>query len=104
MKLGFYAIRAAGMAFFVALAGSVVACPFCNVESKTLSEETNGADAVVLAKLVKEAPEAAADSNDPNAGMATFQVVEAMKGGRLSSRGRKSTSYSSAIPIVIRRT
>jgi len=80
MKLSFNAVHATCLAIGLALAGSVVACPFCNVESKTLSEETNGADAVVLAKLLKEAPTAAADSTDPNAGMATFQVVEAMKG------------------------
>jgi hypothetical protein len=49
------------------------------VESQTLSEETKGADAVVLAKLLKEAPEPV-DANDPNSGMATFEVVEKLKG------------------------
>ncbi len=55
------------------------ACPFCNVESKTLTEDTKGADAVVFAKLLKEAPPTA-DPADPNSGMATFQVVEVLKG------------------------
>ena len=55
------------------------ACPFCNVESQTLSEETKGADAVVLAKLLKEAP-TATDPNDPNSGMATFEIAEVLHG------------------------
>lgn len=57
----------------------VQACPFCNVESKTLTEDTKSADAVVFAKLLKEAPPTA-DPADPNSGMATFQVVEILKG------------------------
>jgi hypothetical protein len=56
-----------------------VACPFCNVETQTLSEETRGADAVVLAKLVKEAP-SSANAADPNSGTATFQIVEVLRG------------------------
>src|SRR5262245_14987775 len=55
------------------------ACPFCNVETQTLTEETRGADAVVLAKLVKEAP-ASANAADPNSGTATFQIVEVLRG------------------------
>ena len=49
------------------------------MESQTLSEETKGADAVVLAKLLKEAP-TATDPNDPNSGMATFQIAEVLHG------------------------
>jgi hypothetical protein len=79
MKLFLYSTGAAGLAFVLTVAGDLAACPFCNVESKTLSEETKGADAVVLAKLVKEAP-TTTDSNDPNSGMATFQIVEALSG------------------------
>src|SRR5689334_15253528 len=45
------------------IAGSAVACPFCSVESQTLSEEIKGADAAVLAKLVKEAPATANPSD-----------------------------------------
>src|SRR3954464_7173311 len=64
-----------------------IACPFCNVETQTLSEETRGADAVVLAKLVKEAP-ASANAADPNSGTATFQIVEVLHGGE-SLKGNK---------------
>ena len=79
MNRRFQAFGAACSVIFLALTGTVSACPFCNVESQTLSEEINGADAVVFAKLVKDAP-ANSDSNDPNAGMATFQVVDVLKG------------------------
>ena len=41
-----------------------MACPFCNVESQTLSEEIKSADAVVLAKLVKDAPPSTSRSDD----------------------------------------
>jgi hypothetical protein len=58
---------------------TVIACPFCSVESQTLSEEIKGADAVVLAQLVKEAP-ANANPADPNSGMATFKIIEPLKG------------------------
>jgi hypothetical protein len=60
-------------------------CPFCTAESQTLSEETQSADAVVLAKLLKEA-EPANESDDSFAaadadlGTATFQVVEVLEG------------------------
>ncbi|MCC7474454.1 MAG: hypothetical protein IT425_03595 [Pirellulales bacterium] len=64
-----------------AMLSRAVACPFCSVETKTLSEETGGADSVVLAKLVKEAP-ATADPGDPNSGMAKFSVVEVLKGAK----------------------
>src|SRR5262245_16610710 len=75
-------------------ASNAFACPFCSVESQTLSEETKGADAVVLAKLVKEAP-AATDANDPNAGMATFQIVEPLKGDKLAEKQEISVVYFS---------
>ena len=63
----------------VAATGIAVACPFCSVETQTLSEETRGADAVVLARLVKEAPPTA-NPADPNSGTATFQIVETLRG------------------------
>lgn len=72
-------IASAVMVIYLAAAGGVLACPFCSVESQTLSEETRGADAVVLAKLVKEAP-ASANAADPNSGTATFQIVEVLHG------------------------
>jgi hypothetical protein len=67
------------LAIGLAAAGIAVACPFCNVETQTLSEETRGADAVVLAKLLKEAP-ASANAADPNSGTATFQISEVLHG------------------------
>src|SRR4051794_28209228 len=79
MKSRLRIVGAMSLALLISAAASVWACPFCNVESQTLSEETKGADAVVLAKLVKDAP-ATADASDPNSGMATFEVVEALKG------------------------
>jgi hypothetical protein len=62
-----------------------IACPFCTAESQTLSEETQTADVVVLAKLIKQA-EPADDLQgrfgeyDPNSGAATFEVVEVLRG------------------------
>ena len=73
------------VAMFIASA-AVLACPFCSVESQTLSEETDSADAVVLAKLLKEAPPtdaASFASDDPDSGMATFEVIEAIRGQEL---------------------
>jgi hypothetical protein len=65
-------------------AGGVAAwaCPFCSVESQTLSEETEAADAVVLAKLIQEAPTDQVEilSDDPDSGTATFEIVEVLRG------------------------
>jgi hypothetical protein len=73
-----------GLILVVIAAGTaVLACPFCSVESQTLSEETQSADAVVLAKLIKDAPPVSdipADPGDPNSGTATFQIVEVLRG------------------------
>src|SRR5215210_2916910 len=71
-------------------ARNVVGCPFCSVETQTLSEETRGADAVVLAKLLKEAP-ASANAADPNSGTATFQIVEVLH-GQEAIKGAKEIS------------
>lgn len=78
MRTQFYAAAGVAVLSFFATA-NLHACPFCNVESKTLTEDTKSADAVVFAKLLKEAPPTA-DPADPNSGMATFQVVEVLKG------------------------
>jgi hypothetical protein len=75
-----------GFVVALCLTNAAWACPFCSVESQTLSEETGSADAVVLARLIKEAPPTADDSfsyDDPNAGMATFEIVEAVRGHEL---------------------
>jgi hypothetical protein len=71
-----------GALFAVAIAA---ACPFCSVESQTLSEETEAADAVVLAKLVKEAPASGSAAEgfgaaDANTGTAKFEIVELLRG------------------------
>ena len=76
------------------LAGAALAaaCPFCNVESQTLTEEINGSEAVVLAKLVAEAPPIAVGrrpDDDPDSGKATFQIVEVLRGGDRVKAGRR---------------
>ncbi len=65
-----------------------VACPFCTVESRTLTEEISASEAVVLAKLLVEAPPVEEEADyeggfgptDPNAGKAAFQIVEVLRG------------------------
>jgi len=78
------------MAIAIALTGATVvaACPFCTVESRTLTEEINASEAVVLAKLIADAPPIAEDtdnesgfgSTDPDSGKATFQIVNVLRG------------------------
>jgi hypothetical protein len=58
---------------------AVLACPFCSVESQTLSEETAAADAVVLARQIAEAKPIEA-TDDPNSGTAKFEVIEVLRG------------------------
>jgi hypothetical protein len=73
-------LAVAAVALMAALAA---ACPFCNVESRTLTEEITEANAVVLAKLIAEAPPVTeADADDPDAGKATFEVVSVLGGDR----------------------
>lgn len=73
----------------LAFAGAaVIACPFCSVESRTLTEEIDGSEATVLAKLVSEAPpvdenadhEGGFGPTDPDTGKATFKVVDVISG------------------------
>jgi hypothetical protein len=67
-------------------------CPFCTVESRTLSEEISSSDAVVLAKLVKEAPPldmASSDAANPDAGRATFQVIDVIRGQDRIAAGKE---------------
>jgi hypothetical protein len=62
------------------------ACPFCNVESRTLTEELASAEAVVLATLVADAPPIVdVDNEDPDSGKATFKIVDVLAGDRLKS-------------------
>jgi hypothetical protein len=64
----------------------LVACPFCTVESRTLTEEIESSTAAVLAQLVAEAPPLRPDADsetadvDPDSGKATFKVVEVLRG------------------------
>jgi hypothetical protein len=72
------------IAILLGAVGMTIACPFCAVESQTLSEEMQGADAVVLAKLVKEAvtSDLPADGLSPantDIGNATFEIVEVLR-------------------------
>lgn len=75
-KAIFAAIAVASLMFLGAV---VVACPFCDAPAQTLSEEMASADAVVLAKLIKEAPPVG-DAADPNSGTATFEILEVLRG------------------------
>ncbi|HET6883135.1 MAG TPA: hypothetical protein VFI31_23400 [Pirellulales bacterium] len=58
---------------------SVWACPFCNAQSKTLSEELDGADAAVIAKLLKGPSKEAIAAGNADA-ESTFEVVQVLKG------------------------
>jgi hypothetical protein len=76
-------VSALAVILIVAGAAPAGACPFCTVESRTLTEEINASAAVVLAKLVAEAPPVAVDpdNQDPDSGKATFEVVDVLGGG-----------------------
>jgi hypothetical protein len=80
-----YSSRFVALAILSAGSATALACPFCSVESQTLSEETQAADAVVLAKLIKEAPptpDQVGDvaATDPDSGTATFEIIEVLRG------------------------
>lgn len=69
------------------LATSITAaCPFCSVESRTLTEEIDSSTASVLAQLVSEAApvgdnaESELANDDPDSGKATFKIVEVIRG------------------------
>ena len=63
------------------------ACPFCTVESRTLTEEIESSGAVVLAKLVAEAP--SLESSGDDSGMATFEIVKVIRGDDRVAPGRE---------------
>jgi hypothetical protein len=79
MSIWFRAIQFAALGIALASSAVAVACPFCDVASQTLTEETQAADAAVLARLVKEAA-STAEPTDPNSGVATFEIVEVLRG------------------------
>ncbi len=79
-----------GVVLFL-LASVVRSCPYCVVESNTLTEEMDASDAVVLAKLIKPAAPAAEGPDDlgefgvvdPETGKAKFLVEGVLLGDDL---------------------
>lgn len=76
----------------LALAASVlVACPYCTVESSTLTEEIEASDAVILAKLIQpaapltEGPDEFGEFGviDPDTGKAKFRIERVLVGDDL---------------------
>ena len=73
------------------LTSLAVACPYCTVESQTLTEEIAASDAVVLARLIKpavpltEGPNALGEFGvvDPETGRAKFEIEEILLGDNL---------------------
>ena len=55
------------------------ACPFCNAQTKTLSEELDSSDAVVIAKLVKGPAKEAIAAGNADA-QSTFEIAQVLKG------------------------
>lgn len=55
---------------------AALACPFCNAQTKTFSDDLAASDAVVIAKFVKGPAKPDADVSE-----STFEVVKALKGG-----------------------
>ncbi|HQU44087.1 MAG TPA: hypothetical protein PK867_14805 [Pirellulales bacterium] len=64
----------------LSLPAAAVACPFCNAQTKTLSEEIDSSDVVIIAKLVKGPPIEAVIAGSADA-EATFEIVQILKGG-----------------------
>jgi hypothetical protein len=71
---------------FAASGASVEACPFCSATSQTLSQELGAAEVAVIARLAQAAAPVDAQSlgsfeaADPDTGLATFEVVEVLRG------------------------
>ncbi|MEX0936258.1 MAG: hypothetical protein WDZ59_00245 [Pirellulales bacterium] len=79
-----------------ALATAALACPFCSAASQTLSEEMDGADVVVIAKLLsvsKTQPEDTATPADTfgsgSLTSAKFRVADVLKGKQHTAVGRE---------------
>lgn len=68
------------VALSLAAPAAVRACPFCNAQTKTLSEELDSADAAVIAKMLKGPSKEAIAAGD--AAPSTFAVVQVLKGPR----------------------
>jgi uncharacterized membrane protein YgcG len=66
----------------------VQACPFCNAQTKTLSEEIDSSDAVVVAKLIKGPTKEAIASGNADA-ESTFEIVQVLKGADIVGKTRQ---------------
>jgi hypothetical protein len=95
--------------FLVALMLAIVAataaeaCPFCTVESRTLAEEIEASQAVVMARLIADAPPMNQSGDggidtDPDSGKATFRVVDVIRGG--GSVNENSVQAGDEIKVV----
>ena len=79
----------------IAWPSGAYACPFCSAVSQTLSQELDGVDVSVIARLVSLPPEADLESDDPagfdlddpDSGTAEFEVVEAIRGDDAPAKG-----------------
>lgn len=66
------------------VAGPLLACPYCTVEKATLTEEMDGSDVVVLAKLVDAEGDAPPGGIiDPDTGKAKFRIEKVLLGEKL---------------------
>ncbi len=71
------------------VASSARACPFCSAQSQTLTEELNGADAAVLARLVGPVEGTKPAGSNPDSSPDTanrntrFEIVRVLKGDKL---------------------
>lgn len=64
-------------------------CPFCTAQAQTLSEEMESMDAVIIAKMVEPPAKPSKDDKDSALPLATFQVVEVLKGDGLIKKDQK---------------
>ena len=71
---------AATLCAWLAATSAVEACPFCIATSQTLSEELASAQVAVIARLSQAAPPTESGAADPTTGLATFEVVEILRG------------------------
>lgn len=82
-----FAVTVAGLASLVlglAWTRPALACPFCNAQLKTFSDDISASDAVVVAKFAQGPAKADADVSE-----STFEVVKALKGGEHLGKTRQ---------------
>ncbi|HWB10940.1 MAG TPA: hypothetical protein VG826_17060 [Pirellulales bacterium] len=76
------------LTFWLLTPAAAYACPFCNAQTKTLSEELDSSDAVVVAKLVKGPSKEAIAAGDANA-ESLFEIVQVVKGAEILGKTRQ---------------